>query len=163
MRNSLVLLFVFYLVSCAPMYSTLELTGNEKQILQALNDQELRKGKIFVLSQTQNGLLAWLDVNGEIIEIRDQELQMFELKKGENSIYTYLTLSRDGSGLRVYNCNKEPYIFNAEAFPKDQTHYFVIVENIRHCYMDIHVKEEGFFYSREHPRSIWKLDWRINK
>ena len=145
------------------MYSTLELMGNEKQILQTLDIQELRKGKIFVLSQTRDGVIAWLDVNGEIIRIKDQELQMFELKKGKNSIYSYLTLSDDGSGLRVYNCNKEPYIFNAEAFPQDQTHYFIIVENTRRCYKDIHIKEEGFFYSREHPRSIWKSDWRINK
>ena len=53
MKNILYLLSVFFLFSCESVdwYSTLEENNNAQEVLNQLNDPELRKGKIFVFSQ----------------------------------------------------------------------------------------------------------------
>ena len=167
MKNILCLLLTFFLFSCkaidglVDMRSTLERNDNAQQILDQLNDSELKKGKIFVLSWHREHLLAQIRVNSEVIDIKREEIQSFELKEGNNSLYTHLV----SFGTEVGNCNKEPYVFNTNDFEDDETHYFILIEApgpIFTCFRDVHVTEEAFHYKKENPRSRWKEGWTIN-
>ena len=167
MKNILCYLLTFFLFSCetldsiVDMRSTLERNDNAQQILDQLNDSELKKGKIFVLSWHREFLLAEIRVNEEVFSIKREEIQSFELKDGNNSLSTYLTAFGDEVG----NCNKEPYVFNTNDFEDDETHYFILMEGpgpIFTCFRDVHVKEEAFHYKKENPRSRWKEGWIIN-
>ena len=89
MKNILFLLSVFFLFSCESVdwYSTLEENDNAQEVLNQLNDPELRKGKIFVFSQhIDEPVVAKIRINGEVFLIRRDELQSFELKEGDNSL-----------------------------------------------------------------------------
>ena len=165
MKNILNLLSVFFLFSCESVdwYTTLEENDNAQEILDQLNDPELKKGKIFVFSQHIDDVVAKIRVNGEVFLIRRNEVLSFELKEGDNSIYTYLVAFGD----EVSNCDKEPYIFNTKNFEGYETHYFLLLEIIEggkvfDCFRDVHVTEEGFHYIKENPRSRWKQDWLLN-
>ena len=127
MKNILYLLSVFFLFSCESVdwYSTLEENDNAQEVLNQLNDPELRKGKIFVFSQhIDERVIAKIRINGEVFLIKRDELQSFELKEGDNSLYTYLVAFGD----EVSNCAKEPYIFNTKDFESYETHYFLLWE-----------------------------------
>ena len=165
MKNILNLLSVFFLFSCESVdwYTTLEENDNAQEILDQLNDPELKKGKIFVFSQHIDDVVAKIRVNGEVFLIRRNEVLSFELKEGDNSIYTYLVAFGD----EVSNCDKEPYIFNTKNFEGYESHYFLLLEIIEggkvfDCFRDVHVTEEGFHYIKENPRSRWKQDWLLN-
>ena len=167
MKNILCLLLTIFLFSCATldsivdMRSTLERNGNAQQILDQLNDSELKKGKIFALSWHREFLLTEIRVNEEVFSIKREEIQSFELKDGNNSLSTYLTAFGDEVG----NCNKEPYVFNTNDFEDDETHYFILIEapkKMSTCFSDVHVTEEAFHYKKENPRSRWKEGWTIN-
>ena len=166
MKNSLYLLSVFFLFSCesVDLHTTLEEKDNAQEILDQLNDPELKEGKIFVFSKHKDGrVVAKIRVNGEVFLIRRNEVQSFELKEGDNSLYTHLVAFGDEVG----NCNKEPYIFNTKDFEGYETHYFLLMEikeerKMFDCYRDVHVVEEGFHYFQENPRSKWKQDWTLN-
>ena len=165
MKNILNLLSVFFLFSCESVdwYTTLEENDNAQEILDQLNDPKLKKGKIFVFSQHIDDVVAKIRVNGEVFLIRRNEVLSFELKEGDNSLYTYLVAFGDEVG----NCNKEPYIFNTKDFEGYETHYFLLLEikeerKMFDCYRDVHVTEEGFHYIKENPRSRWKQDWLLN-
>jgi hypothetical protein len=135
MKNILCFLLTIFLFSCATldsivdMRSTLERNDNAQQILDQLNDSELKKGKIFVLSWHREFLLAEIRVNEEVFSIKREEIQSFELKDGNNSLSTYLTAFGDEVG----NCNKEPYVFNTNDFEDDETHYFILIEAPKKC------------------------------
>ena len=126
MKNILNLLSVFFLFSCESVdwYTTLEENDNAQEILDQLNDPELKKGKIFVFSQHTDDVVAKIRVNGEVFLIRRNEVLSFELKEGDNSLYTYLIAFGD----EVSNCDKEPYIFNTKNFEGYETHYFLLWE-----------------------------------
>ena len=112
MKNILYLLSLFFLFSCESVdwYSTLEENDNAQEILDQLNDPELKKGKIFVFSQHKDERInAKIRINGEVFLIKRDELQSFELKEDDNSLYTYLVAFGD----EVSNCDKEPYVFNS--------------------------------------------------
>ncbi len=165
MKNILNLLSVFFLFSCESIdwYTTLEENDNAQEILDQLNDPELKKGKIFVFSQHIDDVVAKIRVNDEVFLIRRNEILSFELKEGDNSIYTYLIAFGD----EVSNCDKEPYIFNTKNFEGYETHYFLLLEIIEggklfDCFRDVHVTEEGFHYIKENPRSRWKQEWLLN-
>ena len=165
MKNILYFLSVFFLFSCESVdwYTTLEENDNAQEILDQLNDPELKKGKIFVFSQHIDDVVAKIRVNGEVFLIRRNEVLSFELKEGDNSIYTYLVAFGD----EVSNCDKEPYIFNTKNFEGYETHYFLLLEIIEggklfDCFRDVHVTEEGFQYIKENPRSRWKQEWLLN-
>ena len=166
MKNILYLLSLFFLFSCESLdrHTTLEENDNVQEILDQLNDSELKKGKIFVFSNHKDDrVIAKILVNEQVFLIKRNEVQSFELKEGNNSLYTYLVAFGD----EVRNCNKEPYIFNTKDFEGYETHYFLLLE-IREggkkfdCYRDVHVTEEGFHYFQENPRSKWKQDWTLN-
>ena len=165
MKNIINLLSVFFLFSCESVdwYTTLEENDNAQEILDQLNDPELKKGKIFVFSQHIDDVVAKIRVNDEVFLIRRNEILSFELKEGDNSIYTYLIAFGD----EVSNCDKEPYIFNTKNFEGYETHYFLLLEIIEggklfDCFRDVHVTEEGFQYIKENPRSRWKQEWLLN-
>ena len=163
MKNILCYLLTFFLFSCEAVdwHTTLEQNDNAQQILDQLNDPELKKGKIFVLSWHREFLLAEIRVNEEVFSIKREEIQSFELKDGNNSLSTYLTAFGDEVG----NCNKEPYVFNTNDFEDDETHYFILIEapkKMSTCFSDVHVTEEAFHYKKENPRSRWKEGWIIN-
>ena len=165
MKNILNLLSVFFLFSCESVdwYTTLEENDNAQEILDQLNDPKLKKGKIFVFSQHIDDVVAKIRVNGEVFLIRRNEVLSFELKEGDNSIYTYLVAFGD----EVSNCDNEPYIFNTKNFEGYESHYFLLLEIIEggkvfDCFRDVHVTEEGFHYIKENPRSRWKQDWLLN-
>ena len=165
MKNILNLLSVFFLFSCESVdwYTTLEENDNAQEILDQLNDTELKKKKIFVLSKHTDNVVAKIRVNDEVFLIRRNEILSFELKEGDNSLYTYLIAFGD----EVSNCDKEPYIFNTKDFEGYETHYFLLLEIIEggkvfDCFRDVHVTEEGFHYIKENPRSRWKQEWLLN-
>ena len=62
--------------------SDIEKEGNAQEILDVLNDSELRKSKIFVFSNIQDGLWHYVRVNDTELHIRDQEVQVFDLIDG---------------------------------------------------------------------------------
>ena len=165
MKNILYLLSLFFLFSCESLdrHTTLEENDNVQEILDQLNDTELKKKKIFVLSKHTDNVVAKIRVNDEVFLIRRNEILSFELKEGDNSLYTYLIAFGD----EVSNCDKEPYIFNTKNFEGYETHYFLLLEIIEggkvfDCFRDVHVTEEGFQYIKENPRSRWKQEWLLN-
>jgi len=157
---------IIFLFSCASVESTLQQNGNAQEILDGLASKELRKGKIFVLSNIQDIGLKNVRVNDEVVQMRDKEIQAFDLVEGENSIYSFLEIFDD----EVYNCNVEQYFFNTNDFIDMETHYFMIIEIAGKefigrqvdCFKDVHIKEEAFFYFIDNPRSIFKKDWILN-
>ena len=114
-----------------------------------------------MLSRHKNDVAIKIRVNEEVFIIRREEIQSFELKEGNNSLFTYLVAFGDEVG----NCNRESYVFNTKDFEDDETHYFILMEGpgpIFTCFRDVHVKEEAFHYKKENPRSRWKEGWTIN-
>ena len=166
MKNILYLLSLFFLFSCESLdrHTTLEINDNVQEILDQLNDSELKKGKIFVFSKHKDDrVIAKIRVNEEVFLIKRNEVQSFELKEGDNSLYTYLVAFGD----EVSNCDKEPYVFNTKDFEGYETHYFLLLEHkegrkMFDCYRDVHVTEEAFHYIPKNPRSKWKQDWLLN-
>ena len=68
------------------LQSDIEKEDNAQIILDQLNDSELRKGKVFVFSNIQDGLWHFVRVNETERYMRDQEVQVFDFVKGENKI-----------------------------------------------------------------------------
>lgn len=173
MRHFFSLTSIIFLVSCTAIdeqfliQSDIEKNGNAQEILDQLNDPELRKGKVFVFSNIQDDLWRYVRVNGNEVLMRDQEVQVFDLVDGENDIYTFGRIFGDEVG----NCSKEPYSFNTMDFKELDTHYFMILEpaalefigRMVNCYKEAHLVEEAFFYYLENPRSRWNWDWVLNK
>ena len=95
MKHIYSLTIIFILFSCTTLEygllleSDIEKEGNGQLILDQLNDPELRKGKIFVFSNTQDGLWQFVRVNGVERYMRDQEVQIFDLVDGKNNIYAF--------------------------------------------------------------------------
>ena len=166
MKKIFSFLSIIFLFSCASVESTLQQNGNAQEILDGLASKELRKGKIFVLSNIQDIGLKNVRVNGEVVQMRDKEIQVFDLVEGKNSIYSFLEIFDD----EVYNCNSEQYFFNTNDFKGMETHYFMIVEIAGKefigrqvdCFKDLHIKEEAFFYLKDNTRSILNKNWILN-
>ena len=106
MKHIYSLTIIFILFSCTTLEygllleSDIEKEGNGQLILDQLNDPELRKGKIFVFSNTQDGLWQFVRVNGVERYMRDQEVQIFDLVDGKNNIYAFNRIFGD----EVLNC-----------------------------------------------------------
>ena len=96
MRHFFSLASIIFLVSCSAIdeqfliQSDIEKNGNAQEILDQLNNPELRKGKVFVFSNIQDDLWRYVRVNGNEVLMRDQEVQVFDLVDGENDIYLSL-------------------------------------------------------------------------
>ena len=162
---------IFFLFSCAAideaflLESTLMKEGNAQEILNELHNPELRKGKIFVLSNLQYRMIHSIRVNKKVVEMWDKEIQVFDLMEGDNSIYTFLP---GLFGTEVSNCNDKPYIFNADGI---NTQYFIVTKPTGrefvggrvNCYKDVQVSEDVFFYFIDNPRSRWRAEWILNQ
>ncbi len=166
------LFITIFLFSCTTLEygllleSDIEKEGNGQIILDQLEDPELRKEKIFVFSNTQDGLWQFVRVNNTERYMRDQEVQVFDLVDGKNNIYAFGRIFGD----EVLNCNGDGYTFNAEDFTELDTLFFMVVfaaENEfagrkLNCYKEFHLTEEGFFYFKDNPRTRYKSDWFLN-
>ena len=160
-----------FLFSCSTLEyglmieSDIEKEGNAQEILDQLNDPELKKGKVFVFSNKQDGLWQFVRVNNEEKHMRDQEIQVFDLVDGENNVYAFGRIFGD----EVNNCTGKGYSFNTENFPEYETHFFIIAEPAErefigryfNCYKEVHLTEEGFIYIKDNPRSRWNQDWLL--
>ncbi len=171
MKNKIYIFSVLFLFSCVANEavfidkSNIEVEGNAEEILNQLNDPNLRKGKIFVFSNIKNGLTKMLRVNNTQVKIRDKEVQVFDLKNVQNSVFSFDKIF----GTEVNNCRRlegkeGDYIFDTNEFPTMETHYIIIYRiDSQLCARDIHVSEKVFFYIKENPRSKWNKSWIINK
>ena len=164
---------IFFLFSCTTieyglmLESDIEKEGNGQQILDQLNDPELRKGKLFVFSNTQDGLSKFVRVNDTERFMRDQEVQVFDLVDGDINIYAFGRIFGD----EVLNCTGDGFKFNTQDFSQYETHFFMIAQpagrefagRYFNCYKEVHLTEEGFFYIKDYPRSRVNLDWVLNR
>ncbi len=95
MKYAYSLFISIFLFSCTTLEygllleSDIEKEGNGQIILDQLEDLELRKEKIFVFSNTQDGLWQFVRVNNTERYMRDQEVQVFDLVDGKT---TYMPL-----------------------------------------------------------------------
>ena len=167
------LFITIFLFSCTTLEygllieSDIEKEGNGQIILDQLEDPELRKEKIFVFSNTQDGLWQFVRVNNTERYMRDQEVQVFDLVDGKNNIYAFGRIFGD----EVLNCNGDGYTFNAEDFTELDTLFFMVVNAAEsefagrklNCYKEFHLSEEGFFYFKDNPRTRYKSDWFLNQ
>lgn len=172
MKHIHLIFTAFFLFSCSTLEyglmieSDIEREGNAEEILDQLNDSELRKGKVFVFSNTQDGLWQFVRVNDTERHMRDQEIQVFNLVDGENNVYAFGRIFGD----EVNNCTGNGFTFNAEDLTENETHYFMIAQpagrefagRYFNCYKEVHLSEEAFFYLKDNPRSRLKSDWILN-
>ena len=173
MKYTYILSILIFFFSCSSMeydnlfiQSDIEKEGNAQIILDQLNDSELRKGKVFVFSNIQDGLWHFVRVNETERYMRDQEVQVFDLVEGENKIFAFLKALGD----EVYNCTGDEFAFSTKDFPEYETFFFMVVKSAEsefagrklNCYKEFHLSEEGFFYFKDNPRSRYKSDWFLN-
>lgn len=126
-----------------------------KQIVPELFDPELKKGKIFVFSNHVDVRSINIRVNDEVRKMKHAEIQIFDLKQGQNSLSSFMIFA----GNEQENCDDLPYTFDTEMFPEIETYYFVIQKgfdggllNIA-CFKDFQVDEDVFLKQIENPRS----------
>ena len=126
-----------------------------KQIVPELFDPELKKGKIFVFSNHVDVRSINIRVNDEVRKMKHAEIQIFDLKQGQNSIFSFMSIA----GSEQENCDDQPYTLDTEMFPEVETYYFVIQKgfdggllNIA-CFKDFQVDEDVFLKQIENPRS----------
>ena len=126
-----------------------------KQIVPELFDPELKKGKIFVFSNHVDVRSINIRVNDEVRKMKHAEIQIFDLKQGQNSLSSFMIFA----GNEQENCDDLPYTFDTEMFPEIETYYFVIQKgfdggllNIA-CFKDFQVNEDFFLKQMENPRS----------
>jgi hypothetical protein len=118
-------------------------------------DPELKKGKIFVFSNQVDPFPMNIRVNDEVRKIKHTQTQIFDLKEGQNSVFSF-----KGSAVSQ-NCNDQPYTFDTKAFPEVETYYFLIQKGYDGnkmlkilCFKDFDVSEEAFLRQIENPRSL---------
>ena len=94
-------------------------------------------------------------VNDEVRKIKHTQTQIFDLKEGQNSVFSF-----KGSAVSQ-NCNDQPYTFDTKAFPEVETYYFLIQKGYDGnkmlrilCFKDFDVSEEAFLRQIENPRSL---------
>lgn len=142
-------LSIFLISSCATP------SIDQREIIPELFDPELKKGKIFVFSNHVDIRTINIRVNGEVRKMKHTETQIFDLKQGQNSLYSFMIFA----GSEQENCDDLPYTFDTEMFPEIETYYFVIQKgfdggllNIA-CFKDFQVNEDVFLRQMENPRS----------
>ena len=118
-------------------------------------DPELKKGKIFVFSNQVDPFPMNIRVNDEVRKIKHTQTQIFDLKEGQNSVFSF-----KGSAVSQ-NCNDQPYTFDTKVFPEIETYYFLIQKGYDGnkmlkilCFKDFDVSEEAFLRQIENPRSL---------
>ena len=128
---------------------------DQRQVIPELFDLELKKGKIFVFSNQVDPFPINIRVNDEVRKIKHTQTQIFNLKEGQNSVFSF-------KGSKVsQNCDDQPYTFDTKAFPEVETYYFLIQKGYDKnkilkilCFKDFEVSEEAFLRQIENPRSL---------
>ena len=128
---------------------------DQRKVIPELFDPELKKGKIFIFSNHVDIRTINIRVNGEVREMKHTETQIFDLKQGKNSVFSFMIFA----GNEQENCDDQPYTFNTDMYPEIETYYFVIqkgfnggILNIA-CFKDFQVNEDFFLKQMENPRS----------
>lgn len=145
--------FLFFILIILTSCATTQI--DYKQIVPELFDPELKKGKIFVFSNHVDVRSINIRVNDEVRKMKHAEIQIFDLKQGQNSLSSFMIFA----GNEQENCDDLPYTFDTEMFPEIETYYFVIQKgfdggllNIA-CFKDFQVDEDVFLKQIENPRS----------
>ena len=143
------LLFGIFISSCATT------VVDQREIVPELFDLEMKKGKIFIYSNHVDIRTINIRVNDEVRRMKHTETQIFDLKQGQNSVYSFMIFA----GNEQENCDNQPYTFNTDMYPEIETYYFVIQKgfdggllNIA-CFKDFQVNEDAFIRQMENPRS----------
>ena len=144
------LLILVFLSSCATT------SIDQREIIPELFDPELKKGKIFVFSNHVDPLSINIRVNDEERKIKHTQTQIFDLKEGQNSVFSFMSFLES----EFQNCDDQPYTFDTKTFPEVETYYFVIQQvfdknkilKVR-CFKDFQVNEDFFVKQIENPRS----------
>ena len=149
MQNIRLILTFFLISSCTTT------VVDQRKVIPELFDPELKKGKIFIFSNHVDIRTINIRVNDEVREMKHTETQIFDLKQGKNSVFSFMIFA----GNEQENCDDQPYTFDTEMFPEIETYYFVIqkgfnggVLNIA-CFKDFQVNEDFFLKQMENPRS----------
>ncbi len=127
---------------------------DQREVTPELFDPELKKGKIFVFSNQVDPFPMNIRVNDEVRKIKHTQTQIFDLKEGQNSVFSF-------KGAAVsQNCDDQPYTFDTKMFPEVETYYFLIQRGYDKnkilkilCFKDFEVSEEVFLRQIENPRS----------
>ena len=143
------LLFGIFISSCATT------VVDQRELVPELFDLEMKKGKIFIYSNHVDIRTINIRVNDEVRRMKHTETQIFDLKQGQNSVYSFMIFA----GNEQENCDNQPYTFNTDMYPEIETYYFVIQKgfdggllNIA-CFKDFQVNEDVFIRQMENPRS----------
>ena len=130
---------------------------DQRQVIPELSDPELKKGKIFVFSNQVDPLPMNIRVNDEVRKIKHTQTQIFDLKEGQNSVFSFMSFL----GNEQENCDDQPYTFDTNMFPEVETYYFLIQKGYDKnkilkilCFKDFEVSEEVFLRQIENPRSL---------
>ena len=153
------LLVALFLSSCGTTYIdqygySIATPEHLREAIPELFDLELKKGKIFVFSNQVDPFPMNIRVNDEVRKIKHTQTQIFDLKEGQNSVFSF-----KGSAVSQ-NCDDQPYTFDTKAFPEIETYYFLIQKGYDGnkmlkilCFKDFEVSEEAFLRQIENPRS----------
>ena len=155
------LLVALFLSSCGSTYIdqygySVATPEQLREAIPELFDPELKKGKIFVFSNQVDPFPMNIRVNDEVRKIKHTQTQIFDLKEGQNSVFSFMSFL----GSEEQNCDDIPYTFDTKTFPEVETYYFVIQQvfdknkilKVR-CFKDFEVSEEAFLRQIENPRS----------
>ena len=149
MQNIRLILTFFLITSCTTT------VVDQRKVIPELFDPELKKGKIFIFSNHVDIRTINIRVNDEVREMKQTETQIFDLKQGKNSVFSFMIFA----GNEQENCDDQPYTFNTDMYPEIETYYFVIqkgfnggILNIA-CFKDFQVNEDFFLKQMENPRS----------
>ena len=144
-------LVVLLLFSCATT------SIDQREIIPELFDPELKKGKIFIFSNQVDPRPLNIRINDEVRKIKHTQTQIFDLKDGQNSVFSFMNSIAGGE---QENCDDQPYTFNTNMFPEVETYFFVIQKGYDEskifkllCFKDFEVNEEAFRRQIENPRS----------
>jgi len=128
---------------------------DQRKVIPELFDPELKKGKIFIFSNHVDIRTINIRVNDEVREMKHTETQIFDLKQGKNSVFSFMIFA----GNEQENCDDKPYTFNTDMYPEIETYYFVIQKGFNGgllniaCFKDFQVNEDFFLKQMENPRS----------
>ena len=130
---------------------------DQREAIPELFDPELKKGKIFVFSNQVDPRSMNIRVNDEVRKIKHTQTQIFDLKEGQNSVFSFMSIL----GSEQENCDDQPYTFDTKNFPEVETYYFLIQKGYDKskllkvlCFKDFEVNEEVFLRQIENPRSL---------
>ena len=144
-------IFMVILSSCATT------SVDQREVTPELFDPELKKGKIFVFSNQVDPRSMNIRVNNEVRKIKHTQTQIFDLKEGQNSVFSFMSIA----GNEQENCDDQPYTFDTKTFPEVETYYFLIQKGYDKnkilkilCFKDFEVSEEAFLRQIENPRSL---------